>query len=46
MGDEVGGVTVNVEDHVAGAIEFNRVKVTCTIVKEISNVSNGFLCTI
>ena len=42
----LGGITVNVGDNAAGAIEFDRVKVTFTIVKEISNVSNCFLGTI
>ena len=42
-GNKVGGITVNVEDHVAGAIEFDLVKVTSAIVKEIRNVSNCFL---
>ena len=44
--NKVGDITVNVEDHVAGAIEFDRVRATSTIVKEISNVSNCFLGTI
>ena len=32
-----------VADHVADAIQFDRVRVTSAIVKEMSNVSNGFL---
>ena len=42
-GNKVGGITANVEDHVAGAIEFDRVGVTSAIVEEIHNVSNCFL---
>ena len=46
MGNKAGGITVNVEDYVAGAIDFGRVRVTSTVVKEISNASNCFLGTI
>ena len=44
--DKAGGITLNMEDHVTGAIEFDRVRVPSAIVEEISNVSNCFLGTI
>ena len=42
-GNKVGSITMNVKDHVADMIEFNRARVTITIVEEISNVSSCFL---
>ena len=45
-GDEVGGVAINGEDHVAGAVQFFGVLIAGAVVKKVSDGFHSCLCSV